>query len=348
MDLPPARCRFVAHQDLSADTLVVDTGSTPSFSAVIPAYNCERYVARAIRSVLAQRGVTVECIVVDDGSSDATVSLVERFGSAVRLIRQANAGAAAARNAGIAVSRAPYIAFLDADDFWLESKLLAQAKVLSANPRLPLVSTLWTWLPSSADPEQFDFSGPTPDPNAWRILPGWTTLLRDPYLCTPTVVVNAAVARACGGFDSRLPSAEDVDFFLRVCDGRPYALIEQPLVGCQLRQGSLTRTENSHMHNLAVLDRLAEARPDVAARYGDTLRAARLDIYDRWARGQLFWGRGARAREVLRQSQQVGQLAQYRRLWLKSYAAPAMRLMRDYLRPLAREDQANRQAQADC
>jgi glycosyltransferase involved in cell wall biosynthesis len=327
---------------------MVDADDTPFFSAVIPAYNCERYVARAIRSVLAQRGVSVECIVVDDGSSDATVSVVERFGTAVRLIRQANGGAAAARNTGIAEARTPYIAFLDADDFWLDSKLLAQAQVLRANPRLPLVSTLWTWLPSSADPEQLDFSGPAPDPAARRILPGWTSLLRDPYLCTPTVVVNAEAAKACGGFDRRLPSAEDVDFFLRVCDGRPYALIEQPLVGCQLRQGSLTRTENSHVHNLAVLDRLAETRPDVAARYGDTLRAARLDIYDRWARGQLFLGRGARAREVLRQSRHVGQLAQYRRLWLKSFAAPAVRLLRDYLRPLAREDQANRPVQAGC
>jgi glycosyltransferase involved in cell wall biosynthesis len=325
-----------------------DVDHIPLFSAVIPAYNCERYVARAIRSVLAQREVSVECIVVDDGSSDATVSVVERFGTSVRLIRQPNGGAAAARNTGIAAARAPYIAFLDADDFWLDAKLLAQAQMLRAHPRLPLVSTLWTWLPSSTDPGQFDFSGPAPDPVARRILPGWTSLLRDPYLCTPTVVVSTEAANACGGFDSRLPSAEDVDFFLRVCDGRPYGLIEQPLAGCQLRQGSLTRTENSHLHNLAVLDRLAEMRPDVAAQYGDTLRAARLDIYDRWARSQLFRGRGARAREVLRKSRDVGRLAQYRRLWLKSFAAPVVRLLRDYLRPLAREDQANRPAQAGC
>lgn len=307
----------------------------PLFSAVIPAYNCERYVSRAVRSVLGQRGVTVECIVVDDGSTDGTVAAVERFGRRVRLIRQPNAGAAAARNTAIAAARGRYIAFLDADDFWLDTKLLAQGSVLRNHPQLPLVSTLWTWLPSTIDPERADFSGPAPDPAAAHILPGWASLLRDPYLCTPTVVVNAAAARACGGFNSNLPSAEDVDFFLRVCDGQPYALIEQGLTGCQFREGSLTRTENSHLHNLAVLDLLAARRPDVVTRYGDSLREARLDIYGRWARGQLYSGYGAEAREVLRQSRHVGRLPQYERLWLKSFAASGVRLLRNRLKSLA-------------
>ncbi len=316
-------------------------GDEPLFSAVIPAYNCERFVARAIRSVLAQRDVTVECIVVDDGSSDGTASAVERFGDAVLLIRQPNGGAAAARNAALAAARGRYIAFLDADDYWLNTKLHAQAQVLQAHPQLRLLSTLWTWLPSSTDPQQADFSGPAPDPKAVRILPGWTSMLRDPYLCTPTVVVAADAARACGGFDCTLPAAEDIDFFLRVCDGQPYALMEQKLTACQLRKGSLTRTENSHRHNLDVLDRLANLRPEIAAQHGDSLREARLDVYRRWAKSQLFLGRSARARELLRQSRSVGRLPEYRLLWLKSFLAPGVRLLRDRLHPLAAEAQAD-------
>lgn len=314
----------------------------PMFSAVIPAFNCERYIARAVRSVLAQRGVSVECIVVDDGSSDGTAEVLASFGRDVRLIRQANGGASAARNAGIAAARGRHIAFLDADDHWLDTKLQAQAMVLERHPGVRLVSTLWTWLPSSTDPTAYDLAGPAPDPDAVEIKPGWDSILVDPYLCTPTVTVETAWARACGGFDMRLPSAEDVDFFLRACGGQPYALIKQQLVNCQLRQGSLTKTENGYPHNLAVLARFAATHPDVAIHHAAALQAARADIYSRWVRGNLFRGRGARAREILRESKQVGVIPGYHGLWLKSYIAPAWRRLREKARPQAGEHQAFR------
>ncbi len=314
----------------------------PTFSAVIPAYNCERYIARAVASVLAQRGVSVECIVVDDGSRDATASVVEQsFGAWVRLIRQPNGGASAARNAGIEAARGRYIAFLDADDFWLDSKLLAQQQVITQHPDVRLVSTLWRWMPSDVDPQAADFGGPAPDAARVERLPGWSSLLLDPYLCTPSVVVDAEAARRCGGFDVNLPSAEDIDFFLRVCAGTPYCRINQPLVHCQLRSGSLTQTELSHRHNLTVIDRVVAAFPEISRDHGASLQSARLDVYRRWALSKLFAGDGRQARDILIESRQHGQLPGYRRLWLKSYLAPAIRPLRDRLRPRAAEAQVD-------
>ena len=113
----------------------------PLVSVVIPAYNCERYLGRAIRSVLAQTYPRIECIVVDDGSTDGTAEVIDRFGSAVRAIRQENGGAAAARNAGIRTATGRYIAFLDADDYWLRNKLELQIHILEKNPDLVLIST---------------------------------------------------------------------------------------------------------------------------------------------------------------------------------------------------------------
>jgi glycosyltransferase involved in cell wall biosynthesis len=311
-------------------------------SVVIPAYNTERYLRRAIDSVLAQRYRPLECIVVDDGSTDGTGDIARSFGNQVRYIRQRNAGASAARNAGILASRGAYVAFLDSDDYWLDTKLENQMRVLSAHPELRLVSTLWAWLPSNTDPGRTDFSGPEFDEAAIDLLPGWESLLRDPYLGTPTVVVAATAAKAVGGFDVKLRSAEDIDFFMRVCDGQPYAVLKQRLVGFQLRQGSLTRTENSHRHNLDLLTRLSETRPEVRERFGATLTECRLDIYRRWARTSIFHGNGPRARSLLRESRKFGRVPEYWHLWLKSYSAPAVKKLRDHFRPMAREDQTVR------
>src|SRR5262245_45417951 len=84
-------------------------------SVVIPAYNSGRFIADAIESVLAQGPLDMELLVVDDGSTDQTAEVVGRYGDAVTLIRQANAGAAVARNTGMRAARGRYVAFLDAD-----------------------------------------------------------------------------------------------------------------------------------------------------------------------------------------------------------------------------------------
>lgn len=117
-------------------------GPTPPglVSVVIPAYNAERYIREAIESVLAQDYRPIEVIVVDDGSSDATATIVESFGSEVRCIRQENAGTAAARNVGVQASRGAFLAHHDADDLWTPGRLSLQMKALEAHPELDAVS----------------------------------------------------------------------------------------------------------------------------------------------------------------------------------------------------------------
>jgi glycosyltransferase involved in cell wall biosynthesis len=94
-------------------------------SVVIPAHNAERYIAEAIDSVAAQFLPAAEIIVIDDGSTDGTAELVRQRGDA-RLVRQDNAGVAAALNHGVRVAQGELIAFLSADDIWLPHKLQAQ------------------------------------------------------------------------------------------------------------------------------------------------------------------------------------------------------------------------------
>ncbi|MBC8377964.1 MAG: glycosyltransferase family 2 protein [Planctomycetes bacterium] len=105
-------------------------------SVVIPAYNAEKHIARAIESALAQTRPADEIIVVDDGSADTTAEVVRSFGDKVVLIQQENAGASVARNAGLEAATGDWIAFLDADDEWVSNKLELQIAHLKRNPDL--------------------------------------------------------------------------------------------------------------------------------------------------------------------------------------------------------------------
>ena len=108
-------------------------------SVIIPVYNAERYLRAAIESVLTQTVLPFEIIVVDDGSTDASGTVARRFVPNVRVVTQPNEGPAAARNCGVSLARGDYLAFLDADDLWVDNKLQRQLHALTTNPALAMV-----------------------------------------------------------------------------------------------------------------------------------------------------------------------------------------------------------------
>lgn len=118
--------------------------SSKTISVIIPVYNGSLYISEAIQSVLSQSmqlevGLSIEVIVVDDGSTDNTVELVQFKFPQVRLLKQSRLGAAAARNYGITEATGELIAFLDADDIWKEGKLQCQLKALKESPSIDLI-----------------------------------------------------------------------------------------------------------------------------------------------------------------------------------------------------------------
>ena len=108
----------------------------PLVSIIIPVYNRERYLAEAIESVLAQTYPAIELIVVDDGSSDRSAEVAQRYLPFVKYCFQPNGGTAAARNTGIALAQGEFLAFLDSDDIWTEDKLSRQMAAFTADPDL--------------------------------------------------------------------------------------------------------------------------------------------------------------------------------------------------------------------
>jgi glycosyltransferase involved in cell wall biosynthesis len=108
----------------------------PLVSVIIPAYNAERFLAKAIDSVLTQGHDALEVIVVDDGSTDGTANVARRYDPEVRLLQQLNGGTGAARNAGVQAASGELLAFLDADDIWTEGALEARLALLDTEPQL--------------------------------------------------------------------------------------------------------------------------------------------------------------------------------------------------------------------
>ena len=118
----------------------------PEVSVVIPTFNRAAMVVEAVESVLAQDGVDFQLIVVDDGSTDDTPSRLQRLSSAVHYHRQPRTGVSASRNRGVALSRAPLIAFLDSDDLWLPGKLQVQTAFMDGHPEVMISQTEEIWM----------------------------------------------------------------------------------------------------------------------------------------------------------------------------------------------------------
>ena len=193
----------------------------PLVSVIIPAYNSRHYIGEAIRSVLRQDYPNIETIVVDDGSTDGTYQEAQSFDGRIRLLHQANAGPAAARNRGIAAARGELIAFLDADDVWAPGKLSAQVSYLNDHADVGVVFgdfLLWRAQPDGT------FGPPPPGrivPRDKLVVPEhsgsiYTQLLLDSIVCIITALVRKAVFDEIGCFDENLRTGEDYDFWLRM------------------------------------------------------------------------------------------------------------------------------------
>jgi glycosyltransferase involved in cell wall biosynthesis len=108
-------------------------------SVVIPVFDCEKYLAAAIESVLAQTYRSIEVIVVNDGSSDRVGEIAAHFGAPVRYTAQSHQGAGSARNTGSRMARGSFLSFLDADDLWVADKLTRQLAVFDSDSNIDMV-----------------------------------------------------------------------------------------------------------------------------------------------------------------------------------------------------------------
>jgi glycosyltransferase involved in cell wall biosynthesis len=197
-------------------------------SVIIPTYNRAAFLERAIASVLAQGCVCGELIVVDDGSTDASPKVVERIAATarlpIRLLRQENRGAAAARNTGIRAARGRLLAFLDSDDWWLPGKLDLQVAAMNEHPGALISHTREIWFRHGRRVNQKKKHDP----------PGGDIFAASLLMCVvgmSTVMARRELFDRYGVFDETLPCCEDYDLWLRVGCREPFLLVPQALTG---------------------------------------------------------------------------------------------------------------------
>lgn len=218
--------------------------SLPRVSVIIPAFNAAGCVRRAVDSVLGQSFQDVELLVVDDGSTDATRAILAEYGNRVRLLARENGGPAAARNHGLHHARGEYVAFLDADDYWIAEKLERQVELLDTQPAVGFCSTA-TQVVNSAGRPAGDWpcrpdAGPLPD-----ILFQHGTVISG---STSGVLARRHLIEAIGGFDPVLRGFEDPDLWIRLAAITRYACIPEALT-------VVVRTPNSVSGNLVNMRR---------------------------------------------------------------------------------------------
>ncbi|MHC4882565.1 MAG: glycosyltransferase family 2 protein [Planctomycetota bacterium] len=219
-------------------------------SVVIPAYNAEKHIARAIESVLAQTRPAEEIIVVDDGSSDGTAEVVRSFGDKVILIQQPNAGVSVARNKGIEHATGDWIAFLDSDDEWLPEKLKLQSEHLSRNPDLR-----WTFTNMSWDKERRGFVKPIHPTDhlnknaidAECFEDYLTAYTQSFFASTITLMIHRSVFDSVGLFEPGMKRAQDNDLWYRIAYQYPkVGYLSEPLAIYHLdTPGSSTKINDS-------------------------------------------------------------------------------------------------------
>jgi glycosyltransferase involved in cell wall biosynthesis len=248
-------------------------------SVVIGAYNAARWIRATLDSVLAQSLPPMEVVVVDDGSTDDTTSIVAGFGAPVRCIREAHRGRPH-RNRGIQETSGRWIAFIDADDLWHGKKLELQGE------RLEQTGCAWAICDSDwITPEN-------------EVLPGWAgmtpregdilvPLFLNNFIAASTVIVRRDVLGAAGYFDetSQVAAVEDWDLWLRIAARFPVACVPSRLTAIRLHS-------DSYLAALDIADRVRHQEAVVERAF--SVEPARLGTWHAQALSNVRYSAGVR------------------------------------------------------
>ncbi len=307
----------------------------PAVSVIIPTFNRRAMMGEAAASVLAQHDADFELIVVDDGSTDGTwTGLLEIAARAnegagreiMRGLRIDNRGAAAARNAGAALARGEYLAFLDSDDLWRPDKLNRQLAHLRANPGCAIAQCEEIWIRGGR-----------------RVNPGrrhrkaagdiFERSLRVCLISPSGVIMRREIFQNAGGFDADFRAAEDYDLWLRLLARHEAGLLDKPLVIRRAgHPGQLSATVPAidRFRILALMKLLA---------HSDLSAARRAAACAALAEKCSIYAHGLYRRARLREAGLIGEIGAAANGAWRAAAAPESRILIGRMRALIRRDE---------
>lgn len=192
-------------------------------SIIIPTFNRSLSLKRAIDSIIKQSFSDYEIIIIDDGSTDGTAEMVQKFFPDIKYHYQANKGVSAARNKGLTFATASWIAFLDSDDEWYPEKLESQVSALKSMPSYKICHTEEIWIRNGIRVNQM---------KKHQKSGGWIFRQCLP-LCAmspSSILIHDSVFEDVGCFDTTLPACEDYELWLRITAKYPVLYIEEPQI----------------------------------------------------------------------------------------------------------------------
>ena len=230
----------------------------PSISVIIPAYNAEKTIKETIQSVLNQTWQDFELLIINDGSQDATLEVIESIQDPrIKIFSYPNAGSSASRNRGIAIAKGEYISFIDADDLWTADKLEAQYKALQENSQ---AAVAYSWTDHIDESGQFLRSGPqqsfTGDVYARLLLEDFIGNGSNP-------LIRAQAFAEVGDFDESLAHSEDWDLWLRLAARYHFVAVPSPQILYRMCVSSKSfNIKEMEESSLQVIERAVTATPE--------------------------------------------------------------------------------------
>jgi glycosyltransferase involved in cell wall biosynthesis len=296
-------------------------------SAIIPVYNCERYVCAAVESVLAQTYPLHEVIVVDDGSADGTQKALERYRNTITYIHQKNAGEPAARNTGMRHATGEYIAFLDADDLWLPEKLRLQMDLFEAHPEYSLVYTDMTTFNDTGVLVESVRSSRGRVYRSGRIFPH---LFQETLFGSGSVVFRKSCIETVGGFDESFFIGSDYEMWLRMARHFEFGYVDKPLLQYRQHPEMSTRMlgqvpQEGMPWQAKVLKSILARYPEAASELGESDVNRRLGLLYMWlGRSWLDRGNHAAARKLISGALQYSpRNPRYRLAYFATFLSPS-------------------------
>jgi glycosyltransferase involved in cell wall biosynthesis len=231
----------------------IEPAAQPSFAVVVPVFNAAATVADAVRSALEQTMPAQEVIVVDDGSTDDLLDALTPFDGSITLVRQENRGVGSARNAGVRVARADFVAFLDADDAYHAHRLEALAALAVDRPDLDILTTDTLFLVDGEAAGRYHTTHPFP------VADQRTAILRTCFTFGCPAIRRTRLLEV-GGFAEDLRTGSDWDCIARlILGGSSAGLVDEPLLEYRIRPDSLTSDRVGALWSrVHMLERLGE------------------------------------------------------------------------------------------
>lgn len=270
---------------------------TLTVSVIIPTYNRSNYVQQAVESVLNQTYNDYEILVIDDGSTDDTKRLLEKYADRIKYVYQTNQKVGAARNNGIRHAQGKYIAFLDSDDLWLPQKLERDVAYFEANPQVGLVySNVIYFSDEGANLYTRRMKSPSGD-----VL---EKIIIDNFVVTSTVVVKRECLDRVGLFneDLDLASSEDWEMWVRVASQYPLGYISEASTKSRIHHSKLMGNpegmERSILRGLEII----WTNENLLPRISHLKNRSYASLYTYIAINYYASGQMAKAREYLKEA----------------------------------------------